>query len=157
MNIHRHLARLHLCSPLENIGFDKPSDPTNSYSAFDRADDPEEVVHVRDENTDSHFLNSCKHFPTPQGPVLISVSAGTGLPILHQDSLGLYTYQFGYDDNSWRAQISDPRFPIEEQAIYRHDPELDWHPVAEFAQLTEQTSALKPFATVCALVSLHLK
>ena len=81
----------------------------------------------------------------------------TGLRILHQDSLGLYTYQFEYDEDSWNALISDPRFPIEEQAFYRHDPELGWHPVAEFAQLTDQTSALKPFATGCALVSLRLK
>jgi hypothetical protein len=102
-------------------------------------------------------LDSCEHFLKPHGRVLISVPAGSGLPILHQDSLGLYTYQFEYDENSWNALVSDPRFLVEEQAFYQRDPDLGWHQVAEFAQLSDQTSALKPFATGCALVSLRLK
>jgi hypothetical protein len=142
---------------LEHIGFDRPSDPGNSHSAFDRADVPENFTHKRGADTDSKFLDSCVHFLEPQGCVLISVPAGVGSPILHQDSLGLFTYQFEYDEESWNSLVSDQRFSIEDQAFYRHDPESGWLAVTKFAELTDQTSALKPFATGCALVSLRLK
>ena len=110
---------------------------------------------VRDPETDRRFLDAAARLVAPGGSLLISVPAGFGVPILHQDSLGLFTHQFEYDEPSWRALVSDERFTVVEEAYFRHDDVEGWQAVAEFSLLTDQTSALRPFATGCAIV--HMK
>lgn len=67
--------------------------------------------------------------------------ARMGVPILHLDSLGLYTNQFEYDEWSWSAIATDQRFTKVEE-------------VTSSSGLTDQTSAM-PFATGCAMVHLN--
>lgn len=142
-------------STLEHIGFDVASPPEVTDTAFVRAKTPEEAVSVRDPETDRRFLDAAARLVAPGGSLLISVPAGFGVPILHQDSLGLFTHQFEYDEPSWRALVSDERFTVVEEAYFRHDDVEGWQAVAEFSLLTDQTSALRPFATGCAIV--HMK
>jgi SAM-dependent methyltransferase len=142
-------------STLEHIGFDVASPPEDLMSAFVRAESPETATTTRDPNTDRLFLDAAHRLLEPGGHVLISVPAGSGLPILHQDSLGLFTHQFEYDEASWAVVTGDPRFSVQSEAYFSHDEGTGWRQVETFAQLTDQTSAMKPFATGCALVLLR--
>lgn len=144
-------------STLEHIGFDFASAPGVEDSAFARATTAETAVSNRDPATDGLFLDSAARFLRPGGSLLVSVPAGKGGPILHQDSLGFFTHQFEYDPNAWSALISDPRFTLESASYYRLDPDLGWQEAANCEALADQTSALKPFATGCAMAQLVLK
>jgi hypothetical protein len=143
-------------STLEHIGFDIASPASDTSTAFVRAASAEEAIEVRDSETDRLFLNAVARLLKPGGSLLLSVPAGKGVPILHQDSLGLFTHQYEYDESSWRAITSDPRFSIRREALFTHDESLGWQEVAEFSGLTHQTSAMRPFATGCAMVHLTL-
>ena len=79
------------------------------------------------------------------------------MPILHQDSLGLFTHQFEYDAKAWDDLLADERFEVTDTAFFRHDDETGWESAATFDALTDQTSALRPFATACAMVSMRLR
>ncbi len=142
-------------STLEHIGIDVASPPDDTSTAFVRAASPEEATTVRDPGTDRMFLDAAHRLLRPGGRLLISVPAGHGVPILHQDSLGLFTHQFEYDEASWSALASDGRFEVVAEAYFRHDDVAGWQAVAEFESLTDQTSALRPFATGCAMVTLQ--
>jgi len=141
-------------STLEHIGFDVASPPDNADSAFTRGRTPDEAVDVRDPETDRLFMDAANRLLRPGGSLLVSVPAGQGVPILHQDSLGLFTHQFEYDEASWRNVTDDPRFSVDAEAYFKHDGTAGWQPVERFKDLTDQTSALKPFATGCAMVHL---
>jgi hypothetical protein len=143
-------------STLEHIGFDIASPASDTSTAFIRAASAEEAIEVRDPETDRLFLDAVARLLKPGGSLLLSVPAGKGVPILHQDSLGLFTHQYEYDESSWRAITSDSRFSIRREALFTHDESLGWQEVAEFAGLTHQTSAMRPFATGCAMVHLTL-
>ena len=143
-------------STLEHIGFDVASPPEVTATAFIRGASPEEAVSVRDPQTDRRFLDAVARLLKPGGSLLLSVPAGRGVPILHQDSLGLFTYQFEYDEASWRAITGDARFTVRAEAYFRHDDASGWHKVLFFANLSDQSSALRPFATGCAIVHLVL-
>lgn len=141
-------------STLEHIGFDVASPPEVTSTAFVRGRTPEEAVSERDPDTDRHFLDAAHRMLRTGGSLLLSVPAGVGGPILHQDSLGLFTHQFEYDERSWTAITSDDRFDVIDQAYFRHDEEAGWVAEGHFDRLTDQTSALRPFATGCAMVHL---
>lgn len=141
-------------STLEHIGFDFASPPDDTKSAFSRATSAAEANSERDPETDALFLDAAVRLLAPGGSLLVSVPAGSGGPILHQDSLGFFTHQFEYDPFSWSALISDPRFRVESALYYRLDPEFGWHQVESCESLADQTSVLKPFATGCAMVHL---
>lgn len=144
-------------STLEHIGFDIATDPDNTSTAFVRAETPEEVVSVRNAQTDGLFLDAVSRLLTPGGFLLLSVPIGHGVPILHQDSLGLFTHQFEYGEKEWKTITSDPRFTVSAEAFFRHDNVLGWHEVRTVGELTDQTSKLRPFATGCAVAKMTLK
>lgn len=141
-------------STLEHIGFDIASPKESEDSVFVRSKTPEEANRERDPETDRKFLDAAVRLLRPGGSLFISVPAGQGAPILHQDSLGLFTYQFEYDEASWYGITQDSRFAVEAEAFFRHDAEVGWHPVDSFTKLADQTSALRPFATGCAIAHL---
>lgn len=143
-------------STLEHIGFDVASPESDSSSAFVRSRTPEGAVAIRDPQTDQLFLDAAARLLVSGGSLFISVPAGKGLPILHEDSLGLFTHQFEYDETSWVTLTSDPRFQVRNEAFYTYDPELGWLEVESFSALTHQSSALRPYATGCAMVHLSL-
>lgn len=143
-------------STLEHIGFDVASPAEDTSTAFVRGKTPEEAISVRDPETDRLFMDAATRLLRPGGFLLLSVPAGKGVPILHQDSLGLFTHQFEYDQASWEAITGDSRFTIESEAYFRHSETTGWNAVDTFDELTDQTSALRPFATGCAAVHLRL-
>ena len=142
-------------STLEHIGFDVASAPEDTDSAFVRAKSPEQASSERSSTVDHEFMNAAAEFLQPGGRLLVTVPAGQGTPILHQDSLGLFTYQYEYDETSWRLLTEDPRFAILEEVFFRYSSVDGWHQVSWFSDLADQTSALMPFATGCALVCLE--
>jgi len=142
-------------STLEHIGFDVASPPDDETSAFIRAKSPEGASSHRSPNVDRKFMDACARFLKSGGRLLVTVPAGQGQPILHQDSLGLFTYQYEYDETSWKVITQDSRFTIKDESYYRYSSDMGWNPVSSFAELTDQTSALQPFATGCALVCLE--
>ena len=142
-------------STLEHIGFDVASSPDDQTSAFVRAKSPEDASSERSPSVDREFMDASARFLDSGGRLLLSVPAGQGQPILHQDSLGLFTYQYENDETSWNVITQDSRFTIRNEAYYRYSSDMGWNPVSSFAELTDQTSALQPFATGCALVCLE--
>jgi len=142
-------------STLEHIGFDIASSPENADSAFVRATSPEEAPSERSQSVDRKFMTAAAGFLKPGGRLLVTVPAGQGTPILHQDSLGLFTYQYEYDETSWGILTDDPRYSVLEEVFYRYSATDGWRQVSSFADLSDQTSALMPFATGCALVCLE--
>jgi hypothetical protein len=144
-------------STLEHIGFDKATDPSNTKSVFARAESISELNEFRDPSTDSAFLDASYGFLEPAGRLIVSVPAGSGGPILHQDSLGFYTQQFEYGPIQWSELISDPRYEVQQEKFYRYSTENGWLEVSEFADLADQTSSLMPYATGCAMVVLRKK
>jgi SAM-dependent methyltransferase len=144
-------------STLEHIGFDFASEPGVEDSAFARATTAESAVSDRDSATDGLFLDSAARFLRPGGSLLVSVPAGKGGPILHQDSLGFFTHQFEYDPTAWKKLISDQRFSVKSASYFRLDSQGGWEEVGSCEALADQTSALKPFATGCAMAQLVLK
>ena len=143
-------------STLEHIGFDVASPSTDSRTAFVRGTTPNEAISERNSLTDTLFMDSAARLLSPGGSLLISVPAGKGVPILHQDSLGLFTHQFEYDEISWQDITRDERFTVRSEAFFRFDNSQGWQEVPTFDHLTDQTSAMKPFATGCAMVHLTL-
>ena len=141
-------------STLEHIGFDVASPADVTDTAFIRSKTPEDAIRERDPQTDRQFMDAAARLLKPGGSLLVSVPAGQGVPILHQDSLGFFTHQFEYDEASWRHVTDDCRFEVRDQAFFRHDPNAGWQPVSRFADLTDQTSAMRPFATGCAMARL---
>jgi 2-polyprenyl-3-methyl-5-hydroxy-6-metoxy-1,4-benzoquinol methylase len=143
-------------STLEHIGFDFATEPEVTESAFIRSKTPQEAVSHRDPQTDRLFLDAVARLLSPGGSLLLSVPVGHGVPILHQDSLGLFTHQFEYDENGWRSITSDPRFTLNAEAFFRHDSTDGWYEVSQVRELTDQTSKLRPFATGCAVAKMTL-
>lgn len=144
-------------STLEHIGFDIATPPETTSTAYVRAERAEDAVATRDPQTDRSFLDAAARLLAPGGALLLSVPGGKGEAILHQDSLGLFTYQFEYGPAEWAAVTSDPRFALDQEAFFRHDEERGWGQVDTFDELTDQTSAMRPFATGCAMARLILR
>jgi len=144
-------------STLEHIGFDIATPPETTDTAYVRATQAEDAVATRDPQTDRAFLDAVARLLCPGGSLLLSVPAGKGGAILHQDSLGLFTYQFEYGQADWEAITSDDRFQLTQEAFFRHDQECGWEQVGDFDQLTDQSSAMRPFATACAMARLTLR
>ena len=141
-------------STLEHIGFDVASPENVTHTAFVRSETPDGAIRERDPQTDRRFMDAAARLLRSGGSLLVSVPAGQGIPILHQDSLGLFTHQFEYDEASWRTITEDDRFAAKAEAFFRHDEQQGWQPVEKFADLTDQTSAMRPFATGCAMAQL---
>ncbi|MDO9484480.1 MAG: methyltransferase domain-containing protein [Actinomycetota bacterium] len=144
-------------STLEHIGFDIATPPETTDTVFVRAQRAEDASATRDPNTDRDFLDAVARLLSPGGSLLLSVPAGRGGAILHQDSLGLFTYQFEYGTAHWRAVTSDPRFELELETFFRHDETSGWEEVGTFDEMTGQSSAMRPFATACAMARMTLR
>ena len=144
-------------STLEHIGFDVATPPDTTDTAYVRAQRAEDAVATRDPQTDQAFLDAAARLLSAGGSLLLSVPAGKGEAILHQDSLGLFTYQFEYGPQDWAAVTSDERFELTGQSFFRHDQTHGWQEVSSFEQLTDQSSAMRSFATACALARLTLR
>jgi hypothetical protein len=143
-------------STLEHIGFDIASPAEDTSTAFVRGKSPEEAISERNPLTDQLFLDAAARLLVQGGSLLISVPAGKGVPILHQDSLGLFTHQYEYDALGWQGITQDSRFTVRTEAFFRFDDSQGWQEVSSFDQLTDQTSAMRPFATGYAMVHLTL-
>ena len=144
-------------STLEHIGFDVATPPDTTDTAYVRAQRAEDAVATRDPQTDQAFLDAAARLLSAGGSLLLSGPAGKGEAILHQDSLGLFTYQFEYGPQDWAAVTSDERFELTGQSFFRHDQTHGWQEVSSFEQLTDQSSAMRSFATACALARLTLR
>ncbi|MDO8733451.1 MAG: methyltransferase domain-containing protein [Actinomycetota bacterium] len=144
-------------STLEHIGFDIATPPETTDTAYVRAARAEDALATRDPQTDRNFLDAVARLLAPGGSLLLSVPAGRGGAILHQDSLGLFTYQFEYGPADWQAVTSDSRFELALEAFFRHDEAAGWEEVGSFDQLTGQSSAMRPFATACAMARMTLR
>ncbi|MDP2013706.1 MAG: methyltransferase domain-containing protein [Actinomycetota bacterium] len=144
-------------STLEHIGFDIATPPETTDTAYVRAERAEDAQATRDPQTDRNFLDAVARLLEPGGSLLLSVPAGRGGAILHQDSLGLFTYQFEYGPADWNAVTSDSRFDLVQEAFFRHDEAAGWQEVGSFDQMTGQSSAMRPFATACAMARMTLR
>ena len=144
-------------STLEHIGFDVATPSHVTESVFTRAASAEEAHANRAADTDELFLSSAHRLLSPGGRILLTVPVGANRPILHQDSLGLFTYQFEYGQEPWQQILSDERFAVTDEAYFRWSVGGGWEKVDAIVELVGQTSELKPYAVGCACVELTRK
>jgi SAM-dependent methyltransferase len=141
-------------STLEHIGFDQATPTDMTETVFVRAETPEGVEAVRAPTTDQDFLDKACQLLESGGRLLLTVPVGANRPILHQDSLGLFTYQFEYGQEPWEQILADPRFSVTDSAFFGWSAEDGWQEVDRIMDLTHHTSELRPFAVGCACVEL---
>ena len=144
-------------STLEHIGFDVATPNHVTESVFSRSANVDGVHADRAEDTDERFLSIAHHLLSPGGRILLTVPVGANRPILHQDSLGLFTYQFEYGQVSWEKILSDDRFTVTDEAYFRWFEDYGWRQEESILELVGQTSELKPYAVGCACVELTRK
>ena len=141
-------------STLEHIGFDQATPTDVTETVFVRAETPEGIEAVRAPTTDQDFLDKAYELLESGGRLLLTVPVGANRPILHQDSLGLFTYQFEYGQEPWEQILSDTRFSVTDTAYFGWSADEGWQAVDSISALTHHTSELKPFAVGCACVEL---
>jgi len=149
-----HFDLVTCISTIEHIGFDEASidDPN---SAFNRARTAREVAETRSPTVNKDVLAAFYRVLQVAGKVIISVPMGQGGPTLLKDSLGLYTKQWEYEQNSWNELISQPGFTVKDQRFFALGDDKCWSEVAGPEQLNQQTSELKPHASGCAVLLLQ--
>lgn len=141
-------------STLEHIGFDMATPPDVTESVFERSPDPSSAPRLRDTTTDEKFMMSVDRFLKPGGQLLVSVPIGTGQPILHRDSLGLYTSQFEYDSRTWNKLMAQHGYTVADERFFTHDSVEGWQQVWDVGAVGSRSSALMPFALGCAVAKL---
>lgn len=149
-----HFDLVTCISTIEHIGFDEASidDPN---SAFKRGKTPAEIAANRDPNTNRDVLDAFHRVLQDNGRAMISVPMGRGGPTLLKDSLGLYTRQWEYDQESWNELISHPGFKIIEQQFFALGTDDCWQQVASPTDLADLSSELQPHASGCAVLILQ--
>lgn len=141
-------------STLEHIGFDVGSPEGTVESVFERHGSRDAVPMMRDDDTDSHFLEVASRLLARDGLLFITVPVGAGKPILHQDSLGYFTAQYEYGVANWSALTRDRRYDVVDEAFFKLT-EQGWVEAKRIEELTGTSSELLDFATGCALVALR--
>lgn len=144
-------------STLEHIGFDVAAPSHVTETVFNRAASAEEAQASRAADTDELFLSAAHRLLSPGGRILLTVPVGASRPILHQDSLGLFTYQFEYGKEPWERILSDDRFAVTDEAYFWWSDETGWEQTNSIVALIGRTSELKPYAVGCACVELTRK
>ena len=144
-------------STLEHIGFDVATPSHVTESVFSRSASAEDAHAHRAADTDELFLSAADRLLTPGGRVLLTVPVGANRPILHQDSLGLFTYQFEYGQEPWEQIIGDDRFTVSDEAYFRWSEGAGWEQADSIVKLIGPTSELMPYAVGCACVELTRK
>jgi len=99
-------------STLEHIGFDAPSDRTDT--AFDR---PTELNDLPDRSLDAdrHALGAFRKALKPGGVLCLTVPAGEGATRKIQDSTGRWAAYLEYGPKEWAALKSLPGFEVVEE------------------------------------------
>ena len=141
-------------STLEHIGFDQATPPDVTDTVFVRASTADTAQALRSPTTDQEFLDAAYRLLAPGGRLLLTVPVGANRPILHQDSLGLFTYQFEFGQEPWEQILADPRFTVTDTAYFGWSEGAGWQAADSISELTHQTSELKPFAVGCACAEL---
>lgn len=152
-----HYDLITCVSTLEHIGFDVATPSHVTDSVFSRALTAEEAQAQRAADTDKRFLDAAHRLLNAGGRLLLTVPVGANRPILHQDSLGLFTYQFEYGQEPWEAIMNDDRFTVTDEAYFRWTAGQGWGQVGAVTDLTDQTSELQPYAVGCACAELTRK
>lgn len=143
-----------MISTIEHIGFDKAS-YDNVNSAFDRKLDPREVELCRDPEIEARVLNHIADSLNASGKVFISVPLGKGGAVLLKDSLGYYTAQWEYEQDSWQKITAHPKFDLVEEHFYMLDSTGKWQAITDINDAKEKSSELKEHAQGVALCVLQ--
>lgn len=144
-----------LISTMEHIGFDKPS-VTMLQSAFERCETVENVIQIRDLETENKVLKNVASMLKNNGYVFISVPAGHGGPILIKDSMGLYGCYWEYEEDSWRKIVEHNEFVCLEQRFFI-EKEQRWKEVNSIIDLEGVTAINKNYAAGLAVAVLKKK
>lgn len=143
-----------MISTIEHVGFDVASSDDNKDSSFERHTSKDSVVLSRSDKVEEEVLNTLFEFLEEDGLVLMSVPAGKGGAVLLQDSLGYYTAQWEYEQNSWQRITQHKKFELLEEFFYSFDNNK-WHQVSSINDLNNKTSELKEHAEGLALCLLR--
>ncbi len=137
-------------STIEHIGFDKAT-INNLKTSFARKKNPDEVVMTRPQETNKIVIEKFYSALKPKGKLLISVPIGKGGAILLQDSLGYYTAEWEYNNESWNEIALNPCFELIEQHFFKFNEDGIWEKVNSIDSLANQDSTLKKHAQGCGI------
>lgn len=144
-----------IISTIEHVGFDEPA-KTVKGSSFERMTHPDEVSLKRDPNTNRAVLNNLSKMINIRGKLLLSAPMGKGGAVILRDSLGFYTAQWEYDEESWREIVEHKRFDLLEERFFK-STHAGWIEVSSPNDLKEKSSYMKSHAEGIALCVLMKK
>ena len=145
-----------IISTLEHVGFDEKNKDESSKSSFNRPDDVTKVKKERSKTIEEDVLNNIYKMLKPSGYCIISVPAGRGGVTLLKDSLGLYTCEWEYEENSWVKIVNNPNFRCVEQRFFK-DTGSAWVEKKTIKDLKDVTAEMKPCASGVAICVLQKK
>lgn len=144
-----------LISTIEHIGFDKPS-VTILQSAFERSETMDNVIRVRDIQTEKKVLDNVASMLKDNGYCFVSVPAGKGGATLIKDSVNLYGCYWEYEKSSWKKIIEHDKFVCLEQRFFIENGE-NWEEVSDIDDLKDVTANMKNYAAGLAVAVLQKK
>jgi len=140
-------------STIEHIGFDE-AEINDKTTAFKRSKDADEVKINRSPDVNKKVLAQFNKALKPGGYAIITTPMGKGGPTLLKDSLGLYTRQWEYENESWKDLTNQPGFEIVEENFYGLGDDGKWIMVGTPNDLRIKSSELQPHAHGCAMAVL---
>ena len=137
-------------STLEHIGFDEASDDPNS--AFKRGKTRADAPAHRSPDTDAKVMKQFARALKPGGIAIVTVPVGRGGPVLLQDSKGLFTRQWEFDEPSLARLKRVDDFVCIYERYFRETP-AGWVEVDSPRALEDVTSAERRHAAGCGLLA----
>jgi SAM-dependent methyltransferase len=137
-------------STLEHIGFDEASDDPNS--AFKRGKTRADAPAHRSPDTDAKVMSQFARALKPGGIAIVTVPVGRGGPVLLQDSKGLFTRQWEFDEPSLARLKRADDFVCIDEGYFRETP-AGWVEVDSPRALEDVTSAERRHAAGCGLLA----
>lgn len=142
-----------IISTIEHVGFDKASF-NNIKTAFDRKLSPDDVDLFREPDIEEKILNNLFDVLNDKGLIFISVPIGNGGPVLLKDSLGYYTAQWEYEEDSWKKITCNSKFELMEEYFYILDNGR-WKSISSIQESKGRSSELLPYSQAVAVCILR--
>lgn len=145
-----------IISTIEHVGFDKAT-YDNVKTAFDRKINPKDVVMNRDEKIEEKTFDNLSEALKENGLIFVSVPIGTGGSVLLKDSLGYYTAQWEYEENSWKKITQHSKFELVEEHFFIVDESNKWIEIKSIQDAKNKSSEMKSHAQAVAFCTLKKK
>lgn len=140
-------------STIEHIGFDEAENDDQN-TAFKRSKNANDVRMNRSSDVNKKVLAQFNKALKAGGHTIITTPMGKGGATLLKDSLGLYTRQWEYENESWKDLTNQPGFELIQESFFGFSNKGIWQQVDSPSDLKNKSSELQPHAHGCAMAVL---